>query len=424
MKSGRILLVLLAVAVAGAGLAAARATSVRFAQPVTHRLPGVPNHLFAVNVNGDRFRDLVAVEVTGGVEEGQPTEGYVLVLAGSATGRLRIVQKLAAGILPGHTAFVDLDGDGRRDLVTADRDAKGAYAFRARTGGFDPGQRVDLGVEPVGLLVADVTGDKRPDIIASGYDSRTVAIAVNDGSGHFAAPSSLPVDARVYATAAGRFDGDPNPDLFLVTTKGTMVAAGHGDGTFAAPLPSVSVRAPGTPHVADVNRDGRRDVVLLSGSRVLRVLFGRGDGTFRAAGSYAVPPWSMDIVIADANRDGRQDVFVTGATATAVLTADRAGRLRTAATLANGKGTWNTRIAHVNGDRRPDVMICDVNVRRGFVWMNGPQLRFARRQSFAAGGGCTTMLVANVNGDRFNDLVVGLSGSGGAPGISVLARRS
>jgi len=41
---------------------------------------------------------------------------------------------------------------------------------------------------PKAVVVADFNGDGKPDIAVSNFDTNTVAVFLNDGSGNFAAP--------------------------------------------------------------------------------------------------------------------------------------------------------------------------------------------------------------------------------------------
>ena len=85
----------------------------------------------------------------------------------------------------------------------------------------------------------------------------------------------------------------------------------------------VPLRKPGSPAdlgsrawgvvVADVNRDGKPDLVAATGDAV-RVLLGDGRGSFRAApGSpFAAGKGAWRLAVADLNGDGKLDVAATG----------------------------------------------------------------------------------------------------------------
>ena len=62
--------------------------------------------------------------------------------------------------------------------------------------------------------------------------------------------------------------------------------------------------------LADVNRDGRADVVATSGDS-MRVLLGDGRGAFKAAASIPVGPGAWRMATADLNGDGATDVVTS-----------------------------------------------------------------------------------------------------------------
>jgi hypothetical protein len=91
------------------------------------------------------------------------------------------------------------------------------------------------------------------------------------------------------------------------------VALGRDDGTFAF-APNSDTIATFAQHVvvADVNRDGRPDVVLggLAADGVV-VWYGKGDGTASRVEFYDLPRSTTDVAVADIDEDGRLDLIAT-----------------------------------------------------------------------------------------------------------------
>src|SRR6476619_3697740 len=68
---------------------------------------------------------------------------------------------------------------------------------------------------------------------------------------------------------------------------------------------------PGNVAIADVNGDGKPDLLVASGKdKTISVLLGQGDGQFRAAAGspIAVPDHPSEMVVRDLNGDGKLDL--------------------------------------------------------------------------------------------------------------------
>src|SRR4051794_416941 len=81
--------------------------------------------------------------------------------------------------------------------------------------------------------------------------------------------------------ALGDVNGDGKADLVSFAKNAAAVAAGNGDGTFAAATSSAGLGADfgPAPALADVNGDGRADLVGFGGG-VARAAPGTTDGLF------------------------------------------------------------------------------------------------------------------------------------------------
>src|SRR5262249_37123608 len=120
----------------------------------------------------------------------------------------------------------------------------------------------------------------------------------------------------------GDFNGDHSPDLLVLHGYSWSVLLGNPDGTFQAAR-STGASIPISPFgpsrnsvaLADFNRDGNLDAVMLDDYSYLWVLLGRGDGTFvygaqlRATGDHP-----LSVSAGDGNGDGNPDIAVSSYT--------------------------------------------------------------------------------------------------------------
>lgn len=344
------------------------------------------------DVNTDGHADIIVACGTCCGSRPDPDSGHVFVLLGDGAGNFAPSPQSPLKVGPSlrKLAVGDIDGDGHADIVGAEHDrheltillGDGAGAFARREGtelsvmsgpirnpadgtmGYPPGHTHEV-------VLADVSGDDRLDILATTVSGHGIAVLLNDGSGSFSHATGSPVRVRTPydAIAIADMNGDFKPDIVFPSIAGNEVNVmlGDGGGSFA--------HAEGSP---------------------MRVSERPG---YAAAG--------------DANGDGHIDVFVThdDLTSVSVLLNDGTGKLSHAPTspleVPAGGFWWGIAPADLNGDGHLDLALGNAATDEVALLLGDGQGGFARDSTLKADAGAGYVIAADLNADGVIDLVTG-----------------
>jgi VCBS repeat protein len=290
-----------------------------------------PGEIALGDVNGDGKLD-VAVS-------SHDSYGVVL-LTGDGKGGLTkapaspIVMKLGEHPHTHGLTVADVNRDNKLDLITCNSsDNDISLAFGDGRGNFTRApQSFPVGPSPYPFGTGDVNNDGWLDIVATATAtgplrrqqlpfSRALTLLLSDGKGGLA-PHQLPIrTGEPWFAAIADLNNDRKPDIVAThhEQSAMTVMLGDGRGGFT--------EANGSPFdfgvslfhliIADVDRDGRMDVVATTG-RSLHVLLGDGRGAFTQAASIPVGPGAWRIAAADLNGDGAIDVVTSNSDANSV----------------------------------------------------------------------------------------------------------
>ncbi|MGI8687688.1 MAG: FG-GAP repeat domain-containing protein [Thermomicrobiales bacterium] len=346
------------------------------------------------------------------------------------------------GIDPQAIAVADLNGDGKQDLVVANCFSNTVSVLLGKGDGTftpAPGSPIAVGTCPEAVVLTDLNGDGKPDLVVSNYNDGTVSLFLGNGNGTFTPKAGSPFAAGSTPNflAVGDVTGDGKKDIVVTNTNANTVSvlAGDGNGGFGAPTAIATGSQPFGVALGDVDGAHGLDILVAnSGDNTVSVLLNNGSGAFSPApGSpITVGNTPQEIALGKINADNALDFAVTNLSD---VTNPSDGSVSVFLNNNNGTGAFtqaagspivfpNTSpvaiaLDDINNDSKLDLVVSDSASFGTYVLTgngNGTFSAVPGQPTITGGVFPIAVAVADVNGDGKKDI---LTVNGGDNTISV-----
>jgi len=301
-------------------------------------------------------------------------------------GRLSFPAPLPISGDPVALGVADLDGDKTPEILYVTRDrAEGSSAdlfklralAREKSGTFIPFRwgSVDsvalkgIGGVPPAITVVDVNRDNLPDLLVFDVYGPPLLLLGRTGEPPAAAAGGLGPLAGVTPGGLSVASLDGQPALIVAqqsfARKLLLDKGGHWAVQDQFDSGRASAQVQGVAAI-DTDGDGVKEIALLDRASKSLLFLARKDGTYRPSGSLSIGPFEdfQGMKVADLDGDGRDDLLLAGTSRFGVVLTGKAGqKLRTIASYESPRNEAkfaDLAVGDLNADGKPDVVLTDV----------------------------------------------------------------
>ncbi|QDG76920.1 FG-GAP-like repeat-containing protein [Labrenzia sp. PHM005] len=318
-------------------------------------------------------------------------------------------------------ASADINGDGFDDLVYAsDQSGQPVVALNDGDGTFTLQSGVLSQTNDRIVQLGDINADGNIDLLVGGIDANAVRVYLGLGNGSFNTSSTIQVPVAAGSLEAALADVDADGDLDVVTANFQGNGNGiylfdSGSNTFSASTATLGTLASRDVVLADVDGDGDLDAALapytadVPNQVWLSNAANKGSGdplAFTQSSSAQVGSQARNLQFADMNNDGRADlVTVSGGATVEVHINNGSGSFTQAFSTVSGSSSdqfYGLAVADLDGDGDMDVATGN-DTGNNYVWTNNGSGALAQAQTLT-GAKADSVTIGNFDGQTTNSV--------------------
>jgi len=308
-----------------------------------------------------------------------------------------------AGIFPRGVSISDFNGDGKPDVAVANRDSSTTSILLnttptgATTPTFAPKVDFPTGARPYSVSIGDFNGDGKRDVATANHLRDTTSILLNTTptgatTPTFAPKVDFPTGPSPYSVSIGDFNGDGSPDVVTANSENynnttsiliNTTPTGATTPTFAPKVDFPAGASPWSVSIGDFNGDRSLDVAVANRfSNSTSILInttptGATTPTFAPKVDFPTGARPSSVSIGDFNGDRKPDVATVSSSlnSTSILinTTPTGATTPTFAPQVDfpaGFGSRDVRIGDINLDGKPDVVTANRNSNNTSIFLN------------------------------------------------------
>ena len=292
-----------------------------------------------------------------------------------------------------------------------------------------------VGSNPNSVTSADINSDGKPDLIAANLKSNSVSVLLNTNGMDFASQASFMVGSGPVSVKAVDINNDGKPDLIVANSGTNTISVLMNTTPSGATTPTFDTQQtftvgsnPVSLKLADINGDGRKDIVVANGNDTISILLnttapGASTAAFDNQQVITAGNGINQIAIADVNRDNKPDIITAnqkGNNVSVLLNTTSVGSSTVTFAAEQQFMVGNSPVAvttgDFNNDGKPDLAVANENDNSVSILLNttatgNSTVSFTNQQVYDVNIQPVALTVSDVNGDGKSDLMVSNMGS-------------
>ncbi len=367
---------------------------VDFALGATCRLAGIGD------IDGDGKPDVAVTDDLNGsksISIYRNTSTYGTINTSSLAAKV----DFAACFQPWNVVFGDVDGDGKADMLvscySSFGDSISVYRNTATAGvinsaSFATKVNFQTGGYPT-VRLADVDGDGKPDMVVSCRTSNAVTIFRNTSTvgtinaASFATGVSFATGTAPNDMVVGDIDGDGKTDVVTVNETANTISVLRNTATmgvinaasFAAKVDFATLNSPYAIKVADMDGDGKLDIINSGSSpdfSVFRNTSTVGSITMATRLDIAVTTYSDEFDVNDIDGDGKPDIAVVNTVGNSTISLFRNSSsvgncsFAAAVNIATSSDPFDIALEDIDGDSKPEIVAVEMGSHKLSLYQN------------------------------------------------------
>ena len=337
----------------------------------------------------------------------------------------------SSGNYPRNASIGDIDGDGKADVASVNNNGNDVSIFRNTsvpgTVSFAAPLFIATGTTPMGEKLVDVDGDGKLDLVVNNYASQTFSVFRNTstpGNISFATAVVLAANQNPAWIDLGDFDGDGKPELISFNQNADSYSifkntSTPGSISFAVRVDASLGARPNGGTIGDVDGDGKLDFVATEmDNNKISVYRNTSSGatiSFAPKVTYntGVQPWM--ITISDIDGDNKSELLVANSQSSDFsLFANNCtpGNIAFSfignANAGGGTSPLYVSVDDLDGDGKIDVTTANFGTSNVTVFKNlstPGNFAFAVTIQYPTGSFCRSCPIGDIDGDGRPDIV-------------------